>query len=254
MNILSTHGLSKYFGGIHAVDKLDITIEKGHIHGLIGPNGSGKSTLFYVITGLLPVTEGTIYFNSVDITNLSPQLITKLGIGRSFQRAIIMPMMNCLENVMLGMHSRGKEDILGTWLRLPFTSSRQESTMKQRAMELLEFVGLERSARRFGSELVWAETQLLQIARAVATEPKILLLDEPTSGMGPEETKRVERIIRQIRDDMGITVFMVSHDVSIIMNISDRITVLNFGKKIYEGTPAQVQNHPAVCEAYFGKQ
>lgn len=254
MNLLSTSSLSKYFGGIHALEAVDVNIEKGQIHGLIGPNGSGKTTFFNVVTNILPATYGKIYFDGMDITNLNTHIITKLGISRTFQRAIIMPMLSCRENVMLGMHSRSRIDLLGTFFRLPLTNSTQESLISQRALELLEFVGLANAAENQASDLVWVETQQLQIARALATEPKLLLLDEPTGGMGLKETEKIDRIIREVRDTMGITVLVVSHDINLLMGITDWVTVLNFGKKLFEGTPVQVQKNQQVCEAYLGRE
>lgn len=252
MSILSTSGLSKDFGGLRAVDNLDFTVEEGQIQGLIGPNGSGKTTFFNLTSGLLPVTGGNIHFESTNITNLKPHVITKLGISRTFQKALIMPRLNCLDNVMLGLHCHAKLDLLGTYFHLPFVPTAQDKRMRQRGVELLQYVGMADSAERWGRELMWVECQLVQIARALASEPKLLLLDEPTAGMGSEEKEKVNRLIREIRDNMGIAVILVAHDIDLVMGISDQVTVINFGKKIAEGTPKQVRNDPVVLEAYIG--
>jgi len=252
--ILRTDGLSKHFGGLHALEKLDISIKRGHIHGLIGPNGSGKTTFFNVVTGLLPASEGKIFFDSRDITTLKPNVIANMGVSRTFQRAMSAPGMTVLENVMVGAYVHTSLDIKGTFLRQPFTASDQEEKIRQQALELLELVGLAGSAERWTRDLVWVERQLVQIARSLAAEPRLLLLDEPTSGMGPEESKMVELIIRQIRDEKGITVLMVAHDVRLVTGLSDWITAINFGRKIGEGSAEQIQNDPNVVEAYLGKE
>jgi branched-chain amino acid transport system ATP-binding protein len=253
MPVLKTVGLSKDFMGLRAIDRLDFTVEEGKIHGLIGPNGSGKTTFFNLVSGLFPSTEGKIYFESVDITKLPPYVITKMGISRTFQIARIMDRTNCLDNVMAGLHCRTKTDVFGTLFHLPFHRSAQEEKIMKRSFELLQFVGLENAAERSAAQLVWVETQLLQIARALATEPRLLLLDEPTAGMGSEESKKVQKIIAQIRET-GITVVVVSHDIRLMLEVADIITVIEFGKKIAEGTPEQIQNNQHVLEAYLGKE
>lgn len=232
---------------------MDISIEKGTIHSLIGPNGAGKTTFFNVITGLLSATRGDVYLEGKKITNLSPEKIIETGIARTFQMPRVLPDMTCLENVMLGMHCLTKADLIGTVFRIPFTKSYQEEKMQERANELLKFVGLEGYGERVASELAWVEEQLVQLSRAIASNPKVLLLDEPTAGMGHTETEKVRHIIQQIRS-MGTTIVLVAHDIKLVMGISDKVTVLNFGNKIAEGTVDKVQNSKKVLEAYLGEE
>ena len=249
--VLSCHGVTKDFGGLRAVDTFDIEVHYGRIHALIGPNGSGKTTFFNVISGILPATSGVIRFLGEVIAKSAPHAIAHKGLARTFQQAHLIPTLTCIDNVMAGAYCQGRVDLLGTFLRPPFTKSKQERELREKAYNLLQLVGLTNSADRLAGELVWIETQLLQIARALAAAPRLLLLDEPTAGMGAEETTEVEKIIREVRRS-GITIILVSHDVKLVRRLSDVATAINFGRKICEGTCAEVLAHPKVVEAYLG--
>jgi branched-chain amino acid transport system ATP-binding protein len=251
--MLSIKGVGKNFGGLEALKNVSFIIEEGRIHGIIGPNGSGKTTLFNCITGLLEVTSGTIFLGETEITGKPAYEISNLGIRRTFQQGRLVPSMTVVENVMAGVFDFRKSDIADTFFRRPFSKSKKEMELHDRALELLDMLGLRKSADRWASDLVWAERQFVQIARAVLSRPKILLLDEPASGMGFRETDEVGEMIRKIRE-MGITAVVVSHDMRMLMSIAEKVTVLSFGDMIFEGTPEQVQKHPKVLEAYLGAE
>ena len=249
--VLELDDVSKHFSGIQALANIHCKVENGQIHGLIGPNGSGKSTFFNIVSGTLPVSNGRILLNGSDITHKGAVGISRLGIARTFQGGLVVPTLTCLENVMLGFGVHANSPLLGTMLALPLRAHRHERQARERAAALLARVHLGDSLARLASELVWVQRQKLQIARAVASEPKILLLDEPTAGMGQHETEEVEALVRLINDD-GVTIMLVSHDVDMVARLSDRITVLTYGKKIAEGAAATVLADQRVREAYLG--
>jgi branched-chain amino acid transport system ATP-binding protein len=253
MNILSVEKLSKHFEGVVALDRVDLSVEKGQIRGIIGPNGSGKTTLINVATGLLPVTGGKIYFDGDEITSLKPHLVTKRGISRTFQIPKILSELTCLENVMLGRHCRHGFDPFGTYLRLPFTSSRQEEYIREKALELIETTDLRGAANRQAGDLSWVEEQMVQICRSLISEPKLLMLDEPTAGMGEVESRAIQSVIKNIRD-MGVTVIVVAHDMNLIMGICDVVTCLSFGFKVAEGLPEEIRKDQRVLEVYLGAE
>lgn len=251
--LLCIRGLTRSFGSLVAVDALDMDVGAHAICGLIGPNGSGKTTAFNLVSGVLRPDAGSVRFGEADITATSADKIAAMGLMRTYQHARLMPQMSCLENVMLGMHPRTSFDVVGTYLRIPGCRSRQEEICRRRAHELLGFVSLADLADKPAKSLVWVEAQLLQIARAIAGNPKLLLLDEPTAGMGPAETKRVEGIIREVRDT-GVTVVLIAHDVGLVMGLCDWVVAVNFGRKICEGPPSVVQCDERVAEAYLGSE
>lgn len=252
-NLLEAQDISKTFGGIVAVQKVDFNIPRQSIISLIGPNGAGKTTFFNLVTGIYTPTTGTIIFDGKPLGKLKPHEVTRRGIARTFQNIRLFGNMTALENVMVGEHSRLRSGLFGAVFRPPQVKA-EERSAREKGLELLEYVGLGGKEDEFAKNLPYGDQRRLEIARALGTDPKLLLLDEPTAGMNPNETARLTKLVDKMRRERGLTVLLIEHDMKVVMEVSDRVTVLNFGRKIAEGRPEEIKSNTEVIEAYLGKE
>jgi len=251
--ILEIKNVVKFFNGFRALSDITMGVEEKRIHAIIGPNGAGKTTLFNLISGMYDVTRGEIRFRERPISTLAPHLRARAGIGRTFQIVRLFGSMNVLDNVMLGSHCKTKAGLFRTFFRISTRELEEERVTREKAMRWLEFVGIPHKAEQIASNLPHAEQRLVEIARALALEPDLLLLDEPAAGMNSKETLELNSLISRI-NQTGTTVLLIEHNMELVMGISDVITVLNFGEKIVEGNPSEIRDNRAVIEAYLGRK